>query len=267
MEAPGFSPANQHVKKGGFEPRRSGAKARFVIAIFGTAKAVPFHRIKPAFLAAVTLVLLGGCRLDMQVQPYQRPLVESDFYADHRSARPIVSGTVARGHLDADTYFYTGKIGANDGDYLPFPVTAEVMARGQQRFNIYCSPCHSEVGDGNGMIVQRGFKRPPSYHIERLRRAPIGYFFDVMTNGFGAMPDYSQQVSPEDRWAIAAYIRALQLSQHATEADVPSGQQVASSPPEGVYLAPAYDTQGATTAASAPPPPQTAPAKGGQQKQ
>ena len=99
---------------------------------------------------------------------------------------------MARGHLDADTYFYTGKIGSNDGDYLPFPVTAEVMARGQQRFNIYCAPCHSEVGDGNGMIVQRGFKHPPSYHIERLRKAPIGYFFDVMTNGYGAMPDYSR---------------------------------------------------------------------------
>ena len=116
------------------------------------------------------------------------------FYADKRSARPIIAGTVARGHLDADTYFYTGKIGSNDGDYLPFPVTAEVMARGQQRFNIYCSPCHSELGDGNGMIVQRGYKHPPSYHIDRLRRAPIGYFFDVMTNGFGAMPDYAEQV-------------------------------------------------------------------------
>ena len=218
-------------------------------------------------LAAVTLLLMAGCREDMQVQPYQRPLVESDFYADHRSERPIIPGTVARGHLDADTYFYTGKIGSNDGDYLPFPVTAEVMARGQQRFNIYCAPCHSEAGDGNGMIVQRGYKRPPSYHIERLRRAPIGYFFDVMTNGFGAMPDYSQQVTPADRWAIAAYIRALQLSQHATEADVPSGQTVAAMPPPGVFIQPPYDTQGATTAASAPPPPQAAQAKGGEPKQ
>ncbi len=156
--------------------------------------------------------------------------------ADQRSARPIIAGTVARGHLDADTYFYTGKIGSNDGDYLPFPVTAEVLARGQQRFNIYCSPCHGELGDGNGMIVQRGYKHPPSYHIERLRKAPIGYFFDVMTNGFGAMPDYSQQVQPADRWAIAAYIRALQLSQHATEADVPAGTQIANTPPPGVIL-------------------------------
>ena len=217
-------------------------------------------------LAAASLLLLAGCRLDMQVQPYQRPLVESDFYADKRSERPIIAGTVARGHLDADTYFYTGKIGSNDGDYMPFPVTAQVLARGQQRFNIYCSPCHSELGDGNGMIVQRGYKRPPSYHIERLRKAPIGYFFDVMTNGFGAMPDYSQQVEPADRWAIAAYIRVLQLSQHATEADVPAGTQIANAPPAGVVIMPPFDTQGATTAASTPPP-QPAAGAGGAKKQ
>ena len=223
-------------------------------------------RLPTGVLAAASLLASAGCRSDMQEQPYQRPLVESDFYTDHRSERPILAGTVARGHLDADTYFYTGKIGNNDGDYLPFPVTAGVMARGQQRFNIYCSPCHSEAGDGNGMIVQRGFKRPPSYHIERLRKAPIGYFFDVMTNGFGAMPDYSQQVSPADRWAIAAYIRALQLSQHATEADVPPGTQIARTPPAGVVVMPPYDTQGATTAASSPPPGQAPTIQGGEQK-
>ena len=201
-----------------------------------------------AYLVAATalLLLLAGCRSDMQQQPYYRPLRESDFFADKRSARPLVEGTVARGDLRADTYFYTGKIGKDDGDYMPFPVTAQVLARGQQRFNIYCSPCHGEAGDGNGMIVQRGLKRPPSYHNERLRKAPIGYFFDVMTNGFGAMLDYSQQVSPQDRWAIAAYIRALQLSQAATQADVPAGQQIASEPPAGVVIAPPYDTQGAT---------------------
>ncbi len=209
-------------------------------------------------LLASALLLLSGCREDMQNQPYYRPLRENDFYADKRSARPIISGTVARGHLDADTYFYTGKIGSNDGDYMPFPVTDEVMARGQQRFNIYCSPCHSELGDGNGMIVQRGFRHPPSYNTERLRKAPIGYFFDVMTNGYGAMPDYAQQVTPADRWAIAAYIRALQLSQHATEADVPAGQQIAKQPPTGVMISPPYDTQGASTAAS--------PANGGEAK-
>ncbi len=217
-------------------------------------------------LLGSALLLLAGCREDMQNQPYYRPLRENDFYADKRSARPIIAGTVARGHLDADTYFYTGKIGSNDGDYMPFPVTAEVMARGQQRFNIYCSPCHSELGDGNGMIVQRGYKHPPSYHIDRLRKAPIGYFFDVMTNGYGAMPDYAEQVPPEDRWAIAAYIRALQLSQHATEADVPAGEQIASTPPPGVVIQPPYDTQAATSAAATPPPPQAPVAKGGEPK-
>ena len=181
----------------------------------------------------------------MQNQPYQRPLVESDFYADKRAARPLVEGTVAHGNERADTYFYSGKMGSEDGNFMPFAVTAEVMQRGQQRYNIYCSPCHGETGDGYGMIVQRGFKRPPSYHNERLRKAPIGYFFDVMTNGFGAMLDYSQQVKPEDRWAIAAYIRALQLSQGATRADVAAGQQIAAEPPKGVLIAPPYDTQGA----------------------
>jgi cytochrome c553 len=198
----------------------------------------------------------------MQEMPYQRPLVESDFYADRRSERPIISGTVARGHLEADTYFYTGRTGSNDGDYLPMPVTAELMDRGQQRFNIYCSPCHGEAGDGNGMIVQRGYKHPPSYHIDRLRRAPIGYFFDVMTNGYGAMPDYAEQIPAADRWAIAAYIRALQLSQHATEADVPPGTKIASEPPPGVRVMPAYDTQAVTPSI---PPPAAAPT-GGEQK-
>jgi len=192
----------------------------------------------------------------MQEQPYYRPLTENTFYADKRSARPLVGGTVARGHLDADVYFYSGKIGSNDGDYLPFPVTAEVLARGQQRFNIYCSPCHGETGDGNGMVVQRGFKHPPSYHIERLRQAPLGHFFDVMTNGYGAMLDYAEQVQPADRWAIAAYIRALQLSQNASPSDVLPGQQIASEPPQGIVIPPLYDTHGSTTANPAPPTPE-----------
>lgn len=227
-----------------------------------------WRRKAPAYLlAAMALFLLAGCRADMQNQPYERPLVSSDFYPDHRSARPIIAGTVARGHLDADTYFYTGKIGSSDGDYLPFPATEEVLARGQQRFNIYCSPCHGELGDGNGMIVQRGYKHPPSYHVDRLRKAPIGYFFDVMTNGYGAMPDYSQQVQPADRWAIAAYIRALQLSQHATEADVPAGTPVDKTPPPGVILNPPYDTQGAAAAASTPPDPGKPAGPGGAPKQ
>jgi mono/diheme cytochrome c family protein len=202
-------------------------------------------------LACTAVLSLAGCRLDMQVQPYYRPLAQSNFFADRRAARPIIDGTVARGELDADTYFQTGKIGSTDGDFMPFPVTADVLARGQQRFNIYCSPCHSEVGDGNGMIVQRGYQHPPSYHIDRLRKAPIGYFFDVISNGYGKMPDYATQVQPRDRWAIAAYIRALQLSQGATQADVPAGEQVSAQPPAGVQIMPPYDTHIANTAPGA----------------
>lgn len=182
------------------------------------------------FLACMPL--LSACRLDMHVQPKQNPLVLSDFFPDHRSERPLVAGTVARGHLDADTYFHTGKLGASFGDYMPFPVTRQVLERGRERYNIYCSPCHSLVGDGNGFIPSRGFSRmPPSYHIPRLQKAPLGYLFDVATNGFGIMPDYRSQISPEDRWKIIAYVRALQLSQNATKADVPAGQAVPSEPP------------------------------------
>ena len=169
----------------------------------------------------------------MQNQPYQRPLAESDFYADKRSSRPLVEGTVARSDLRADTYFYTGKIGNNPGDEMPFPVTKEVLERGRERYDIYCAPCHSRVGDGNGVVPSRGFARkPPSYHIPRLQKAPLGYFYDVMTNGFGIMPDYAAQITPEDRWNIVAYIRALQLSQNATSADVPEGQKIPSQPPK-----------------------------------
>ena len=159
----------------------------------------------------------------MHDQPKFIPLRMSDFYADKRSARPIMEGTVARGQLKDDTYFYTGKIGNQEGDVMPFPVTADVLARGQQRYNIYCTPCHSEIGDGHGMIVQRGYRPPPSYHTDRLRKAPIGHFFDVITNGFGAMPDYATQIPVADRWAISAYIRALQLSQNAQQSDLPAG--------------------------------------------
>ncbi len=187
------------------------------------------RNISPLGLLAV--LALAGCRQDMQDQPRFKPLAESDFYSDLRSARPPVDGTVARGQLHEDTYFYSGKLGNNPGDYMPFPVTDDVLARGRERFNIYCAPCHSRLGDGNGMIVQRGFRAPPSYHTERLRKAPLGYFFDVMTNGFGAMPEYASQIPARDRWTIVAYIRALQLSQEATMSDVPSGQKVPSEAP------------------------------------
>lgn len=164
-------------------------------------------------------IALTGCgvRLDMHVQPKMKAYRQSDFFPDGRSARPLVPGTVARGQLREDTYLYTGFINGKEGDVMPFPVTEEVLKRGQERFNIYCTPCHSRLGDGNGMIVQRGFRRPPSYQDPRLLNAPIGHFYDVITNGFGAMPDYAAQVAPHDRWAIAAYIRALQLSQRAPQ--------------------------------------------------
>jgi mono/diheme cytochrome c family protein len=188
------------------------------------------RKILPALLALIFVT--AGCRIDMHIQPYYRPLAKSDFFADGRSARNPVDGTVARGDLRDDTYLYTGKINGNPGDYMPFPVTAKVLERGHERFNVYCTPCHGRVGDGNGFIPSRGLKRPPSYHIDRLRKVPLGYFFDVMTNGFGVMQDYSAQILPSDRWAITAYIRALQLSQNATSADVPAGQKVPSEAPE-----------------------------------
>jgi mono/diheme cytochrome c family protein len=192
-----------------------------------------FDRAISALALIAAIALWSGCRLDMHVQPKQNPLSPSDFYPDKRSARPLVEGTVARGQLHEDTYFYTGKIGDNPGDVMPFPVTKEVLERGRERYNIYCAPCHSRIGDGNGFIPSRGFTRmPPSYHIPRLQKAPLGYFFDVMTNGFGIMPDYASQVSPEDRWKIVAYIRALQLSQSASMKDVPAGQKVPSQPPK-----------------------------------
>ncbi|MGA9039416.1 MAG: cytochrome c [Terriglobales bacterium] len=181
-------------------------------------------------LGLLVVLVLAGCRQDMHDQPRFKPLAKSDFYTDMRSARPQVEGTVARGQLNADSYFYTGYVGNVPGDYMPFPVAADVLERGQQRFNIYCAPCHSRVGDGNGMIVQRGFRAPPSYHTDRLRNAPLGYFFGVITNGYGAMPDYASQIPPRDRWAIVAYIRALQLSQAATMSDVPKDQKVPSEP-------------------------------------
>jgi hypothetical protein len=173
-------------------------------------------------LLVATVGLISACRIDMHVQPKQNPLSRSDFFADQRSERPPVEGTVARGELHEDTYFYTGKIGNNPGDSMPFPVTMQVLARGRERYNIFCAPCHS-----------RGFARkPPSYHIERLQKAPLGYFYDVITHGFGIMPDYASQIPTEDRWKIVAYIRALQLSQNATMADVPKGQAVPSEPPQ-----------------------------------
>jgi mono/diheme cytochrome c family protein len=180
----------------------------------------------------VALAVLVGCRNDMHDQPRFKPLARSDFFADLRSSRAPVDGTVARGDLREDSYYYTGKMGANPGDYMPaeVPVNEENLERGRERFNIYCAPCHSRVGDGNGMIPQRGYRHPPTYHSDRLRKAPLGYFFDVITNGFGAMPDYASQIPPDDRWRIVAYIRALQLSQNATAAEA-AGHQIPAAAP------------------------------------
>lgn len=170
---------------------------------------------------AVTLAA-AGCRQDMHDAPSYDPLQATTFFADGRASRTPVANTVARGTLRENDHLYEGKVSGRLAETFPMPVTAEVMARGQERFNVFCSPCHGRTGSGNGMVVQRGFRAPPSYHEERLRNAPVGYFFDVMTNGFGAMQDYSAQVPVADRWAIAAYIRALQFSQRATVQDVPA---------------------------------------------
>jgi len=173
----------------------------------------------------VMSVALAACRQDMHDTPRYEPLEASTFFANGGSSRPLVPNTVPRGFLREDEFFNTGKVGGQLVNQFPMPVTEQVMARGQERFNVFCSPCHGRTGAGDGMIVQRGFRQPPSYHEPRLREAPASYFFDVMTNGFGAMQDYSAQVPVADRWAIAAYIRALQLSQAATVNDVPADRR------------------------------------------
>jgi hypothetical protein len=178
-------------------------------------------------VVAIWLVALlaPGCRQDMHDQPRYGPLEASSFFADGRASRPLVPGTVARGDLSNDGPFYTGKSNGMLVNAFPFPITREVLLRGQEQYNIFCSPCHDRVGNGQGMIVQRGFRRPSSFHIDRLREVPVGYFFEVITNGFGAMYDYADRIPPRDRWAIIAYIRALQLSRHATLEDVPLAER------------------------------------------
>jgi mono/diheme cytochrome c family protein len=169
----------------------------------------------------LAVVIMASCRQKMSNQPKYDPLEPSDFFADGMSARPRIPGTVARGELALDGVISTGKINGQDVDGFPFPISAEVMNRGEERFNIFCSECHGRLGDGNGMVPARGYRRPPSFHTETLRTAKTGHFFDVMTNGFGTMPSYAPQVPVKDRWAIIPYIRALQLSQNATVNDVP----------------------------------------------
>lgn len=160
------------------------------------------------------LLLSAGCRRAMFQQPSSKPLERSSFFRDQMASRPLLPHTVPRGHLRENTAFYTGQVGTNLLASFPFSLSRPVLVRGQERFEIYCSPCHGREGEGNGMIVQRGFPAPPSYHADRLREAPVGHFFDVITHGYGIMYSFADRVKPADRWAIAAYIRALQLSRN-----------------------------------------------------
>jgi mono/diheme cytochrome c family protein len=184
--------------------------------------------IAPAALLA--LMMVAGCRQDMHNQPKFIPQRGTEFFADGRSVRPQVEHTVARGQLHEDQYFYTGLVDGKEQNMLPFPASLQVLERGQERFNVYCTPCHSRVGNGAGMIVQRGYKPAGNFHDSKRLAQPLSHYFYVMSNGYGAMPDYSVQLPPADRWAVAAYIRALQLSQNATASDVPQGAQVQNLP-------------------------------------
>ena len=170
--------------------------------------------------AALVLVICAACRQDMHDQPKYSAYEASNFFADQRSARPAVEGTIAQGQLNEDELLYTGRAGGQPATVFPFAVDEALMRRGRERYDIFCSPCHGLTGEGDGMVVQRGYRRPPSFHIDRLRQAPPGFVYDVISNGFGAMPDYAAQIPVRDRWAIAAYMRALQLSQNATVAEL-----------------------------------------------
>jgi len=210
---------NSQLPTPNFQPGASGA-SRLGSWKLGLGNCRATHALVIA-LACVA----AACRQDMHDAPRYEPLEASTFFGDGRGSRALVANTVPRGALRGDEHLYAGKIDGQLADVFPMPVTADVMARGRERFNVFCSPCHGRTGQGNGMVVQRGFRAPPSFHDERLRTAPAGYFFDVMTHGFGAMSDYAAQVPVADRWAIAAYIRALQFSQRATVDDVPADRR------------------------------------------
>jgi cytochrome c553 len=194
---------------------------------FQAASVVSRPRVRAFALRCVgaAALLLSGCRLDMHVQPKYLPYEPTDFFGDGRSERQPVPGTVARGQLRLDELMFTGRENGVVADKFPFPITQADLDRGRERYNVYCTPCHDYSGTGRGMIVQRGFPQPPSYHIQRLRDAPAGHFFEVMTNGFGAMYSYAARVEPADRWRIAAYIRVLQLSRNAKMDDVPESER------------------------------------------
>jgi mono/diheme cytochrome c family protein len=203
--APGFLPSGCPENKG---PQRGARASAKTLAQILTAA-----------------ILLTGCSRGMDDQPRYDSLEPSAFFEDGRSARPLVPGTVPRGFLKEDEEFYTGLVQGRPTERFPVPVTRDMLVRGQERYDIYCAVCHDRVGSGQGMVVQRGFPQPPSFHSDRLRQAPAGHFYDVITRGFGRMPDYASEVPPHDRWAIAAYIRALQLSQRASLNDVPEDKR------------------------------------------
>ena len=191
-------------------------------------------------LVVFALIALVSCRQKMANQPRYDPFESSDFFTDGMAARPRVAGTVARGELNVTDFFSTGKIGGQDGNGFPMAVTRALVDRGNERFDVYCAPCHGRLGDGAGMVPSRGYRRPPSFHTQALRQQPTGHFFDVMTNGFGSMPSYRTMIPPQDRWAIIAYIRALQLSQNATVADVPADQRAALSGGQAILPVPSH---------------------------
>lgn len=185
-------------------------------------------------LLAVGAMLVAGCHSDMYDQPRSKPLGASKFFANGQSSRPFVEGTVAHEAAGRDELLLTGKENGKFSNRFPFPVTEDMVRRGGERYNIYCSPCHGVLGDGKGMIVRRGFPAPPSYHTDSLRNAPAGHFVDVIGNGFGRMFSYADRVAPRDRWAIAAYIRALQLSQNLNVNELTDAQrQALNTPPAG----------------------------------
>ena len=185
-------------------------------------------RILRNLILPVVGLALVGCNTDMWVQPKHHPLDESEMFADGQASRPLLQGTIARGHLREDGAFYTGIQSGKWVDAIPVPVTMDLLKRGQDRYNIYCTPCHGQLGDGKGMIAQRGFqlKRPVgNYHTKRLREMPVGHYYDVITNGYGAMYSYASRIEPQDRWAVVAYIKALQLSQQGTVNDLNDSQK------------------------------------------
>jgi len=180
--------------------------------------------VQIVFLLAI-LFIVSACRQDMHDQPRYEPLELNSFFADGSASRQLVEGTVARGMLKTDKHLYFGKVDGEPARTFPFEITAEVLERGRERYNIYCSPCHDQLGYGNGMIVQRGFRQPPSFHTDRLRQVAVGHIFDVISNGFGAMYDYSDRIKAADRWAIVAYVRTLQLSQNMSIEEIPEDKQ------------------------------------------